>query len=183
MAISHSIEAYDLTTKYGRTRARLHGFVVPAPPRKSRSFWDFVQKTDGCWEWTGGLKDGYGNFRINIRAHRWVWEQANGPIPVGLVVCHHCDNRKCVRLDHLFLGTLVDNVQDRHQKGRSARGERVNTCKLTQAQVDRIRAVVVKGTPPKSTPNSYSALAREYGVDVQTIRAIALGTTWKRTRV
>lgn len=181
MAESHSIESFDLSTKDGRRRARLAGFDVPAVKsgRKVRDFWSFVNKTEGCWEWTGGTKDGYGDYRDNVRAHRWSWAEANGPIPDGLVVCHRCDNRLCVRPDHLFLGTLADNVRDRVEKNRSARGERVNTAKLSAEQAADIRARAVKGTPPKSTPNSYAALAREYGVSISAIIAIATGKSWK----
>lgn len=53
-----------------------------------------------------------------IRESRYVWAQAHGPIPDGLFVCHHCDNPRCVRLDHLFLGTNRDNQRDVVSKGR-----------------------------------------------------------------
>ena len=49
---------------------------------------------------------------INSRetfAHRWTWEQANGPIPRGMVVMHICDNPPCVELSHLRLGTHAEN--------------------------------------------------------------------------
>lgn len=49
---------------------------------------------------------------------RAIWEEAKGPIPEGLFVCHHCDNKRCIRLDHLFLGTQKDNAQDASRKGR-----------------------------------------------------------------
>ena len=53
------------------------------------------------------------------KAHRVAFELANGPIPDGVMVCHHCDNPPCVRPDHLFLGTNSENQRDSVQKGRS----------------------------------------------------------------
>jgi hypothetical protein len=96
-------------------------------------FWAQVQKSDGCWVWSGrSFKQGYGRFRVygtgpkrkgggtrkDVQTHRFVWEITRGVIPDGLLVCHHCDNPPCVRPDHLFIGTSHDNVLDAYQKGR-----------------------------------------------------------------
>ena len=89
-------------------------------------FWSKVDKTKECWEWTAVLHpSGYGLFaiwdgvRTNIaRAHRWSWEYTHGPIVGGLWVLHKCDNPKCVRPDHLFLGTPQDNIDDMFSKNR-----------------------------------------------------------------
>jgi len=66
---------------------------------------------------------------------------ANGrPVPDGLLVCHHCDNRLCIEPDHLFIGTHGDNQTDKTVKGRQTRGETNGASKLTTAQVWVIRA-------------------------------------------
>lgn len=81
-----------------------------------------VVRSDNCWEWTGSRNDfGYGLFYLKgdqVRAHRYSYERAFGAVPDGLYVLHKCDNPKCVRPDHLFLGTLVDNSRDMVSKGR-----------------------------------------------------------------
>ena len=60
-------------------------------------------------------------------AHRLEWSLAHGPIPEGKQVLHHCDNRKCVALPHLFLGVNADNVRDKVQRLRHHRAN-TTTC-------------------------------------------------------
>jgi len=72
-----------------------------------------VLKGDGCWIWQGTkMLNGYGRFGRTVYAHRASWEFENGPIPKGLQVNHHCDERMCVRPDHLYAGTHRDNMDD-----------------------------------------------------------------------
>ena len=102
-----------------------------APPLKSLAdrFWPKVQVSNqaDCWEWEGGKSgDGYGAVGTQnselmgeiTRAHRLAWYLHNGPIPVGIMVCHHCDNPGCVNPAHLFLADKSGNMKDAYEKGR-----------------------------------------------------------------
>ena len=133
-------------------------------------FWRKVDKSGECWVWAGARNEGYGLIWIAgrlHRCHRIAWELTHGPIPPGLLVCHHCDNPSCVRPDHLFLGTSADNKADCMAKGRNN-----NPCvKLTADQVRAIKAQLATGV-------SCAAVARQYEVDPTTISAIRRNETW-----
>lgn len=88
-------------------------------------FWEKVDRSGGpdtCWLWMGGRNDqGYGIAQFNgkiIGAHRLSYMIANGEIPYGFLVCHHCDTPACVNPSHLWLGTQKDNLADSFAKGR-----------------------------------------------------------------
>lgn len=143
-------------------------------------FWAKVEKTETCWNWTGArTRKGYGSIGGHY-AHRASYQMHIGPIPTGKQVCHHCDNRRCVRPDHLFVGTPADNTADMVAKGRarggSSPGERHPSHKLSWEQVTAIRAEYGAGRV------SQRALAARYGVYQFTVARIVRGEGWKDAR-
>lgn len=115
---------------------------MDAPPRVrpqdiTEAFWARVDKQDpdGCWTWTGGsFRNGYGSFRWRGKqysAHRLALSLALGrDLERWEYACHHCDNPRCVRPDHLFLGDPLANMQDASAKGRMATGDRNGRSRL-----------------------------------------------------
>lgn len=109
----------------------LGGVLMPKNAAMWERFWEKVAIGDDedCWEWTASRdRDGYGRFQEpgpngqrSIRAHRWYYEAAVGPIRAGYVVMHSCDNPPCVNPRHLRLGTPLENNDDKVAKGRHAR--------------------------------------------------------------
>ena len=132
-----------------------------------------VRKAGGCWQWTGALsKTGYGVINIQnrtVKAHRFSWEIHRGEIPSGLVICHRCDNRRCVRPDHLFMGTVADNNRDGYRKGRI---KKRMTAKLTDVIVRRLRLI-------PCTMARCRQLAARYGTHPNIIYRAMTRRTWR----
>jgi hypothetical protein len=128
-----------------------------------------IDPVAGCWNWTGCLRSGYGVFKVarkSWRAHRYVWTIAHGPIPAGLLGCHHCDNPRCVNPNHQFLGTDADNSEDARRKGRFRCGENHGRAKVTTADVLVIRA----------SSATAEQLASQYDIGAAHIRKIRAGS-------
>lgn len=97
------------------TRFMRHGNVERDYNGKSfeERFWDKVEVTGFCWNWTGSLVNGkYGNIAHRgktLKAHRVAYELLVGKIPAGFHIDHLCRNTKCVNPDHLEPVTQAEN--------------------------------------------------------------------------
>lgn len=157
--------------------------------RQINNFWNKVEKTDTCWNWTGYTNGGYGKVNINgvvYCSHRVslaISGRLSEPLKkekgaAGEIVMHTCDNRRCVNPDHLKATTQVENMLDAKIKGRKWNGEtagsRNGRSKLTE---DIVRTL-------KSLFNSHSkvdmySLASHFEVDVTQLYNIRKNKTWR----
>lgn len=138
---------------------------------------NFVEKT-GCWEWANYVhKNGYGQYHVNCKpvyAHRHSYALFVAPIPKGMLVCHKCDNRKCVNPDHLFLGTHADNYNDMVMKKRRnvAIGERSGKSKLTKVDVLKMVDLYSMGNITQR------GLAAMFNITNQSVNQVLAGKSW-----
>ena len=149
-------------------------------------FWSRVdrRKNDECWPFLGSHRNGYGNLSYQGKmwmAHRLAWTLTYGAIPEtavtqhGTVIRHQCDNPTCCNPRHLLSGTQIDNIKDRHYRGRNAsfnishKGEAHPSVRLTAKQVRKIR---------RSTKTDME-LADFYDVIRSCIYAVRSYVTWR----
>ncbi len=130
---------------------------------------------NGCSLWKAGKdKDGYGLVRWDGRQHRVhrAWWTVHRGDPGRMMVCHTCDVRPCLTLEHLFLGSGKDNADDRDAKKRHAFGERNAAAKITEDVVRQIRAA--KGTQMQ--------IAAMFGLGQSQVSAIRRRERWAHVR-
>lgn len=150
-----------------------------------------VATENGCIEYRGSMvNSGYRKLTRDKKtylAHRYVYEQAHGKIPNGYVVMHTCDNRSCVNIDHLLIGTMKENTRDMIKKGRdnfsglrtgdwkkkkTNIGEKHKNAKLTYLDVKYMRHLFY------AERASGPALARMFGINHASAYAAIKGKTW-----
>jgi len=145
-----------------------------------------VTADEGCWSWQGGERGG--NYPMcwvpgigTILAHRIVYLMTRGELPPGKLILHKCDNRRCVRPDHLYAGTHSDNVKDawdrdpRWSARRYPCGDDHHLAKLKSPQVREVRRLLADGVAQKE-------IAEKFGVNVGVINSIRIGKTWRHLK-
>lgn len=175
LALGYCVKHYTRFRKYGDpntvVQKQMHGATL------AERFGANVEKTDGCWQWTGYRgQNGYGRLNIAGRpvlAHRISWELHNEPITSDQHVLHRCDNPPCVRPDHLFLGDQAANNADMRAKGRfrpgATHGSEHWAAKLTENDVREIRA----------SSDHPQQIADRFGISRRTVRAIRAMQSWR----
>ena len=139
-----------------------------------KRFWNFVpvRQAGSCWNWDGTTYNEYGKFHLNGTskwAHRVSWIMHYGLIPNGMLICHKCDNKRCVNPNHLYSGTPSDNINDRYKRfPDSGRGR--NYSKLTEEEA---RIVMLL----RSEGRSYIQIGKLFNVTGNTISNICRGRT------
>lgn len=151
--------------------------------------WRHIQwQRHGCWEWKPPkgktFSDSYtATFSIGhvaFPATRVLWTMVFGRIPDGMLICHHCDNPKCMRPEHLFLGTHADNSQDASQKGRL--GKRAAPVRPSQRPIFRSKTIKMGYISPLVSrisaelqlgAETQTAIAKRHGISRQRVSQIA----------
>jgi hypothetical protein len=165
-------------TKLARQGSRKWGWVKDAPMHYvlghgNRTPKKYVEEDRGhgtpCWMWQLWTTDeGYGKISLDVDgavrsklAHRWTWEQRNGPIPPGMHLDHLCKQPGCVNPDHLEIVTPAENAR------------RASQTKLDWDKVREIRRLIAEEGV------THKKLGERYGVCVATISHIASGRNWR----
>ncbi len=113
-----------------------------------------INPSNWCWEWNKHIcKLWYWQLLVTdehkqYKAHRYSYILHKWDIPEWLLVCHTCDNRKCINPDHLFLWTQMDNMQDMKVKWRFAdtKWDKNWRCRLTKDVILEVRRIANEGT-------------------------------------
>jgi len=129
---------------------------------------------------------GYPQIEINNKKrtiNRVAFEKAYGPIPEKLQVCHTCDNRMCINPEHLFLGTINDNMKDMCKKGRhisgeewgqGRRGEKNGRAKLTPKDITYIKF--------NTNGISQGNIAKMFNISPSQVQRIRSEKQWKHIK-
>lgn len=143
-------------------------------------FWSKVEirGADDCWLWQARLNfKGYGTFKWQgkmFQAHRVAYILTHGPIPERSLVCHSCDTPGCANPAHLWIGSNVDNMQDKLAKGRQhdTSGAKNANAKLTDSSIRDIRRLVAEGV-------KYKLIGQRYGITPDHVWRISAHRAWK----
>ncbi len=127
-----------------------------------------IPDNDACLEWPRGRRNGYGNAYDPVKmrnryAHQIAYELTFGSIPSGLDVLHKCDNRKCVNIAHLYVGTAKQNVADKIERSKW-----YGRMKFNSQTIERCKVLYSEGM-------TQQAIADLLGVDQTSVSRFVRG--------
>jgi len=148
--------------------------------KRMERFWSKTEAAEnGCIVWKACKNGwGYGVFAFSserkyMLAHRVAWLFAgNGEVPEGKILRHKCDNPACVNVEHLILGAQADNIADKVERNRQAKGVKHGMSKLSEDQVREIRTL--KGTGKE--------IGKRFGISAVMVNYIRSGKSWAHVR-
>jgi hypothetical protein len=135
---------------------------------------EYYINENNCWIYTSHRQshNGYPEMCINTKRARmshYIYRRFRGKIPENHIIMHVCDSPTCINPNHLKAGTILENIQDKVDKGRQARGEKQRLAKLTEGQILAIRA----------DTRSLRLIAKDYNIDYTHVSAIKRRKVWK----
>ena len=143
-----------------------------------RKTFEWVVNENGCFNCTSHKVGNHGYSQTSINGKnqtvpRYIYEQCLGEIPSGYVVRHKCDNRLCINIEHLEIGTVKDNQNDMVNRNRQFRpnGELNGYSKLLKSNVQEIKSLLCSGL-------SCVNISKMFNVSAKTINDIKHGKRW-----
>ncbi|CAN0354706.1 unnamed protein product [Scytosiphon promiscuus] len=145
-----------------------------------------TRRENECLLWTGCANKGYGQTTVYSKimsAHRasYLIKTKGEPIPreidgMTAHVRHLCGKSLCVNPDHLEIGTIVSNHQDKAVHGTSMVGQRSHLAKITEEKATQIKTS--KLCEEEDGFESQAERAERFGVSLSIVRSIDSGKTW-----
>lgn len=125
--------------------------------------------------WNGYYHVSPANFDGYYLLHRYIYARYHGVnIPSNVAVMHLCNNRSCIEITHLKLGTWGDNNRHMIASGRNtAIGTRNGKSLLDEDKVREIRKLYSEGGW------TYKMLGKKFDVSGPTITDVVVRRTWK----
>lgn len=135
----------------------------------------------GCLEFQGrSYAIGYGEASVFGKrdfAHRLIYRIMVDDIPEGMFVCHKCDNPLCINIEHLFLGTALDNNRDKISKSRdrNQHGSYIRKKMIDDLSLVEFMEMAISGV-------SYDNIGEIFGLSSGRVSAIAKSNGYSRRK-
>lgn len=155
-----------------------------------------LKDTEECIEYPILNKDGYGLIqgydengkKLKMLAHRVSYQlYYHDDISSNDIICHKCDNPKCINPLHLFKGTHADNVADKVAKGRQAKGTQngryIDGRTLNKTRKNRVYGIlskeqVLEVRKLKSEGIKLITISERLNIPYQTVKDISCGRSY-----